>query len=199
MNLFNCTDTDMARLTNHRSTKPVAVGFPKAKCTASAEGAWPAGNEMILFLDFDGTLHPDGCDIDKFFCRAPLIEEVLRDFPYIQVVVSSSWGQVHPLAELREFFSQDIKTQIIDVTPGRLLLSEIPTELWHFVREAQCDSWIRTNRPGVPWLAIDDQAWRFDPTSPNVLLVDGKIGITQADIRELRRRLSLFTNAKESQ
>lgn len=124
---------------------------------------------------------------------------MLREFPHIQVVVSSSWGQVHPLDELREFFSEDIKARIIDVTPGSLLLSEIPTELWHFVREAQCDSWIRTNRPGAPWLAIDDQAWRFNPARPNVLLADGKIGITQADTRELRRRLSLFTTAKESQ
>ncbi len=153
---------------------------------------------MILFVDFDGVLHPDGCEIDQYFCRVALLEEVLREFPHIQLVISSSWGQVHPLGELREFFSDDIKTRIIDATPGSLLLSGIPTALWNFVREAQCDAWIRTNGPGVPWLALDDQAWRFDPASPNLLLVDGSTGITHADIQELRRRLSTFTSAKES-
>jgi hypothetical protein len=149
---------------------------------------------MILFVDFDGTLHPDGCECDQFFCRTPLLEEVLRGFPHVQVVISSSWGQVHPLAQLREFFSDDIKARIIDVTPGKLLLSQIPPELWNFVREAQCEYWIRTKRPGARWLAIDDQVWRFTPASANVLLVDGKTGITYADMQQLRVRLSAWAS-----
>jgi hypothetical protein len=150
----------------------------------------------VLFLDFDGVLHPDGCDIDLWFCRLPLLQPVLRDFPQLEVVISSSWGQKHSLDELHDFLN-DIKARIIDVTPGSLLLSEIPTELWNFVREAQCDAWIRRNRPGAPWVAIDDQQWRFDPASKNALIVDGKSGLTSADVEELRRRLHAFTSAEK--
>lgn len=34
---------------------------------------------MILFLDFDGVTHPEFCSYDDYFCRLPLIEEVLRE------------------------------------------------------------------------------------------------------------------------
>ncbi len=147
--------------------------------------------DPILFLDFDGVLHPDPCEVDEYFRRVPMLEEVLREFAPIQVVISSSWGQIHPLDELREFFADDLKDRVIDVTRGglRMLEDQVPTELWNFVREAQCFVWIRENRPGVPWLALEDQAWRFDPASAHVLLIDGKTGITDADMQELRRRL----------
>lgn len=150
----------------------------------------------VLFLDFDGVLHRDGAEVEEYFLCAPLIEAVLREFPHIEVVISSSWGQVHPLNELREFFADDLKHRIIDVTPGNLQVSEIPGELWNFVREAQCDGWIRVNRPGARWIALDDQAWRFDPSSAHLLLVDGKIGIRDADMRELRRRLRAWEGAR---
>lgn len=36
---------------------------------------------MILFLDFDGVLHPEPSLAKDAFCRLPLIEEILQDFP----------------------------------------------------------------------------------------------------------------------
>src|SRR3546814_11969797 len=72
-----------------------------------------------LFPDptlFRSVLHPDGCEIDQYFRRVPLLEQVLREFPQVQVVISSSWGQAHPLDQLREFFCEGIKPRIIDVT-----------------------------------------------------------------------------------
>ena len=46
---------------------------------------------MILFLDFDGVLHPEPSLAKDAFCRLPLIEEILQDFPQVQIVVSSAW------------------------------------------------------------------------------------------------------------
>lgn len=38
---------------------------------------------MILFLDFDGVLHPAICHCDAdLLCRRPLLESVLRDCPH---------------------------------------------------------------------------------------------------------------------
>jgi hypothetical protein len=31
--------------------------------------------KLILFLDFDGVLHPQPCFADSAFCRLPLLED----------------------------------------------------------------------------------------------------------------------------
>lgn len=46
---------------------------------------------MILFLDFDGVLHPYPCKPEQAFSAAPRLLAVLDDFPHVDVVVSSSW------------------------------------------------------------------------------------------------------------
>ena len=54
---------------------------------------------MIVFLDFDGVLHPefDPDDPERpkqnsdLFCRLPLIEAVLREFSQVEIVISSAW------------------------------------------------------------------------------------------------------------
>lgn len=56
---------------------------------------------MILFLDFDGVLHPDAAFLVKgrptlkaegqLFMWAPLLVDVLADFPEVQIVLSTSW------------------------------------------------------------------------------------------------------------
>ena len=47
---------------------------------------------MILFLDFDGVLHPEPCDEDgEPFCNLPALEAILRDFPAVEIVISSMW------------------------------------------------------------------------------------------------------------
>lgn len=49
---------------------------------------------MILFLDFDGVLHPQYEDqvVPAYvaFCHLSRFERVMRDFPAVQVVISST-------------------------------------------------------------------------------------------------------------
>lgn len=45
----------------------------------------------ILFLDFDGVLHPEHCHESKHFCCLPVLEDALRQAPEWQVVISSTW------------------------------------------------------------------------------------------------------------
>jgi HAD domain in Swiss Army Knife RNA repair proteins len=50
---------------------------------------------ILLFLDFDGVLHPTGTDAKPFVNRERL-DAVLRDFKGVEVLVSSSWQDLHP-------------------------------------------------------------------------------------------------------
>lgn len=143
----------------------------------------------VLFLDFDGVLHPVHAEVDQLFMAIPLLEQVLREFPSLDVVVSSSWREVHPLDEMQEYFSPDIGTRIIGITAARPELGEVPDDLWSYVREGECAVWIARHRPWVPWIAVDDDAWRFKPHSKRLFLVDGKIGLTAASVDALRARL----------
>src|SRR5665811_2061019 len=70
---------------------------------------------MILFLDFDGVMHP--VNQTNIFCREEHLARVLRDFPGVEVVISSSWRETHTLKNMQTFFLTDLRSRIIGVTP----------------------------------------------------------------------------------
>lgn len=72
---------------------------------------------MVLYLDFDGALHPENSRTEPKFCRLPLLEAWLGERPSVEVVISSSWREVHPFAELVSFFAEDLQHRVIGVTP----------------------------------------------------------------------------------
>lgn len=55
----------------------------------------------IIFLDFDGTLHPYGVlaiaedfsiiETEELFCWLPILEDLLKDHPDVGIVISSDW------------------------------------------------------------------------------------------------------------
>lgn len=59
---------------------------------------------MLLYLDYDGVLHPDGTPaIDEYgrllnnpvlFCWLPVLVEILRPHPHVQIIVSSDWRRL---------------------------------------------------------------------------------------------------------
>lgn len=105
---------------------------------------------MILFLDFDGVLHPFHRPASAF-SLLPYFERVMRDLPQVDIVISSSWREAHTLEEMRSFFSPDIAARIIDMTPVLDFLEH------HHVREDEIAAWRRSaGREHEPWVAIDD-------------------------------------------
>ena len=56
---------------------------------------------MILFLDFDGVLHPDPCfEEARLFENAPRLSAALAPYPEVAVVLSTSWRTQRTLAQL---------------------------------------------------------------------------------------------------
>lgn len=119
---------------------------------------------MILFLDFDGVLHPEGeghlPNDGTDFCFLPRLEALLRDFPLVAIVISSTWRQRLTLDQLRAFFSPDIAARIIGVTPAP---RRDAAGYVHARREGEICAWLAANG-GVeqPWVALDDAEWQFD-------------------------------------
>ncbi|WP_050479101.1 HAD domain-containing protein [Herbaspirillum rhizosphaerae] len=139
---------------------------------------------MILFLDFDGVLHPVSREAGTF---AHLIhfECVIRDFPGVDIVISSAWRENHSLEELQAFFTSDLRQRIIDVTP---VLSHLSHQ---YLRQAEIMLWLReAGREYEGWIAIDDSDWLFAPACRNLILVDTDIGFDSIAEKNLRAKLS---------
>src|SRR5262245_12206268 len=71
---------------------------------------------VILFLDFDGVLHPAGCHTTRHFSELPRFEALIRQYPDVRIVISSTWQEMFPLPALRALFSEDIAARIIGRT-----------------------------------------------------------------------------------
>lgn len=144
---------------------------------------------VILFLDFDGVLHPEDAGPDDLFCHVGLLDQALQDLPQVQIVVSSTWRELHPLNELRASLGP-LAPRVIGQNPVRPYRVQLPERLWSFVREGECVAWLRENQhPATPWVALDDHAWRFSPHCRNLLLTDSRLGLTPADAERLKKML----------
>jgi len=138
---------------------------------------------VILFLDFDGVLHPFDRP-DGVFTLLADFERVMRDYPGVDIVISSAWRETHTVDELRQLFSPDIAQRIIGATP--VFFDPQP-----HVRESEILDWLHSaGRSGEAWIAIDDTDWFFSTECANLLLVDPNTGFNSSSEQELRRRLS---------
>lgn len=145
---------------------------------------------MILFLDFDGVLHPEyegqAVPVDVAFCHLPRFEAVLRDFPQIEVVISSTWRHHLTLNQLRERFAADLRARIVGVTPTSADGASSRQQ-----REMECLEWLSTHRAiGTPWIALDDSAWLYRQHPERVVACVSWRGFDAAAEAELRDRLA---------
>jgi hypothetical protein len=145
---------------------------------------YPAIPIMILFLDFDGVLHPFSRPNGPLV-HVPHFERVMREFPDVDIVISSAWREGHSLQQLRAFFSEDIASRIVDVTP------QLDSMDHPFIREAEIRAWLRSaGREREAWVALDDIAPFFSPACRNLLLVDTEVGFNRSTEEKLRKRFS---------
>ena len=102
---------------------------------------------MIIFLDFDGVLHPVTClQSDMQLREMPRIAAVLRDFPDAYVVISSTWRVKRSLQDLQALFPPDVAMRVIGVTPTWQALAHT---VYSYHRQAEIEAWLKANRS--PW------------------------------------------------
>ena len=150
----------------------------------------------VLFLDFDGVTHPElGLKVDEF-SLLPMIEDVLREHPGVDVVISSSWRTEYSLFELRQFFADDIAARVVGVTPSNMKPTQdwLPGRSGAHEREQECESWMRNNRPwSTPWVAIDDRPHWFRPECSDLLVTSSRVGFQESDKDILREMIRART------
>lgn len=145
---------------------------------------------MILFLGFDGVLHPEPCfKTEHLFCRQHLLENLLRGLPDIAIVISSSWREIGNLIDLRSLFSPDIARRIIGITPRWQEFPHLFQQVG-YQRQTEVEAWLRQSRmTWAKWVAVDDKPWLFKPSLSNLVCCKPDVGLNDAAITILRAKL----------
>lgn len=140
---------------------------------------------MLLFLDFDGVLHPappHNRDTGVMSCLERF-EAVTRDFPGWNIVISSSWRQAFSSDVIKGFFSDDIGDRVVGMTP--VLDPGLPC-----LKQREIEQYLaNTGQSHLPWLALDDHADEFEEALPNLILCDPGRGFDEESEAELRRKM----------
>lgn len=151
----------------------------------------------IVFLDYDGVLHPDAAHISKnqvivlrhdklpaeyanhtLFGYTNALVAVLAEFPQILIVLSTSWVPVCGFEGAVSRLPEGLQTRVIGSTYHSLF-----TPAWHeMTRYQQIRTHVGRHRLGSDWLAIDndDIGWP-EELRGNLVLTDDNKGIADPE------------------
>lgn len=123
----------------------------------------------LLFLDFDGVLHPSEADPAlPHFCWLPELEQLLSLHTDVRIVVHSTWRYDHHDAELRELLAGLGERFVGSAQRGP--------------RQQAIESVLQANKEEVSsYLVLDDAAREFEHGTLNVVLLDGRTGISDVN------------------
>lgn len=145
----------------------------------------------LLFLDVDGVLHPVGADYSfssRFFSHLPRLEELLREFGSVDIVISSDWRLAEGIEQLQGYFSADIRHRVIGATP-----QIDPNLAVHSRRQLEIQAWLDGNgRQDAEWVALDDWPSHFEVGFARLVLTDPKRAFDQDSFQELRSHFLRF-------
>lgn len=128
---------------------------------------------MILFLDYDGVLHPPQTVMGEhgpalvgdgdLFMWVDNLTPLLAAYPHVQLVLSSSWARHLPFEQVRDFLPVALRRRVVGSTWHRIQTDPafsqgLPYSYWQdATRYQQVRRWVTLHRLRR-WAAIDDDA-----------------------------------------
>lgn len=135
----------------------------------------------LLFLDFDGVLHPTQLTSDAPFNRVQILEAALSGQD-LGIVISSSWRFTHSLEKLQKILPSTISNLIVGAT-GSPVVGKHPrfNEIYAYL----------ANHGPANWRALDDSYWEFPNPCPELIRCNPNTGITEKQAKEIKQWLSI--------
>ena len=163
---------------------------------------------MILFLDFDGVLHPDCAFLEKgrpvlrcegaLFMWSRYLEDTLAPYPQVNIVISSSWCRVFGYSRAKKSLPAALQPYVIGGTWHSAMARsmhggfKLPVTWWDSVtRYEQIREYVRRARL-EHWVAIDDnnEGWAEDDAD-RLILTDPSRGLSDPHaLDRLREKLA---------
>lgn len=141
----------------------------------------------VLYLDYDGVLHGEnvlwhprrgafgGEPGMVLFEHAPLLDELLRPFPQVKIVLSTSWVRLYGCAGAAKRLPLGLRSRVIGATFHSRMNER------HFVileRGRQVLADVLRRQP-LDWFALDDmdEGWS-ESSRKHVLITNDALGIS---------------------
>jgi hypothetical protein len=134
--------------------------------------------KKVLFLDFDGVLHPASGDSVPEFSKADALASAMQGYA-CEIVISSTWRFHYGLDQLKDFLPAGLAERVIGTT------GEDPRS--HFSRHDSILAWLAQS-DAVDWRALDDANAEFRETS-HLIACSPEVGLEDAQVLELRKWL----------
>ena len=161
---------------------------------------------MILFLDFDGVLHPDEVFLEygkpimrcppelgvppeyaQLFSFAPILEAALASYPEIQIVLSTSWVSKIGFRAAKSALPESLQLRVV----GSTYVPQLCVSDWD--RIPRYDQIRRhAHRNAIrDWIAIDDDAngWPEDQRHRLVWCENATMGLYSEDVQARLREV----------
>lgn len=134
--------------------------------------------KKILFLDFDGVLHPTSARNPSLFNRTSLLIPVITN-AHCSIVLSTSWRFTHSLDELCCLLPKQIAPKVIDVTG--------PPHIGKHARYQEILNYLtRFKNQLHDWRALDDSFWEFPTECAELIQCNPNTGLTSKEITTLQ-------------
>lgn len=136
----------------------------------------------LLFLDFDGVLHPIFARGPALLSKRPLLWQLLDACPPVDVVFSTSWREIYPIHDLIELATacggEHHADRFIGTLPSIIQEANRNISGPVHLREIAIRAWLDGNGlQGRNWIALDDDQTGFKPGCPNLFLIDKMTGL----------------------
>lgn len=161
--------------------------------------------KRLLFLDFDGVLHPDAVYLTsrgielraegELFMWAPLLVEVLANYPDLQIVLSTSWARNLGFHRARSVLPAELQSRVIGATWHSAMSRGWPDFIpWDVqTRHEQIQAYLSRLTAPASWIAIDDddRGWA-DADRERLILTDPDHGLSDPAVAaELNHKLEV--------
>ncbi len=143
------------------------------------------GPSMVIFVDFDGVLHPMiAGGTDRLFEQSKRLREILVKYPCTYLVVHSSWRMIshYGYEDMQDFLGIEdaLAHRFLGVTP----VSE-PSR-WESIQK-----WMKDRPYTGAYVILDDMRSSFDYEGQDHLICPNyEVGMQEEDWQELERRIN---------
>jgi hypothetical protein len=135
--------------------------------------------KKLIFLDFDGVLHPNFSLGREYFSQMGYLLDALDGFAEdVEIIISSSW---------RFHWPEDVLLQKLPKSLAALITGATPmVEPGRHQRYREIQAYLGSRSEQHDWRALDDAKNEFPKGCVELIGCDGWIGIDEAIVLRLR-------------
>ncbi len=154
---------------------------PPPAVASQPDGASAAA---ILFLDFDGVLQTPALDDWQEMEHCAFLEALLREFPALGLVVTSTHRDGRTLADVQRLLPEAVARCVVGITEVS------PNGRANGGRQAEIEAWLRDHPAVTCWVAVDDEPKLYAERCPWLVLTHPWVGWGEQTSDAVREQLS---------